>query len=682
MSVADLREALRAELESTPEYFDFPVLAAEAEGDLWRLTLEPGAAWTDLGPLRDAPGRSGIASASSGEGRARSGTGSVLDDSFDDARAWWGAPRKGGASVLAVVPEVDQIVLRGATTPPPGAGLLIRLYPLRFLAALDRVWAEDAWAESAVATLPGLRRPRHGGLEPLPPGDFGWLRDAQRRAFGLLGFDNGFLWGPPWTGKTTLIGVLLARYLEDNPTARVLLLSTTNQAVDQATVAVDRALEQSGRHALRRGVKRIGSQFLAGLYAGREHLLPVVDRELVQRLTRLEAARPRSDDLDRLELWRARVSELRRQLRSSSIETLAGARLASMTTIRATFGLSDLRKLPAYDLVVFDEASQVALAQALALMPLGRARLFAGDPRQLSPVVRAETPEAKRWLARSVFSEMPPHGSAVCLLDEQSRMAAPICELVSEVFYDGALRVASDALEDPRWCEVRDRAFGDLPQGEHVVMLEVPAARGRSAVARGPTRPGSAEQVASLVHAAMDAGHALPAEIVVLTPFRAQRALIAGLLARRGLAGVKVSTVHRAQGSEAAFVVFDPVDGLHPFLATDAAMRLVNVALSRAQARVVLLMSEADRTSPVLGRLWNRNRLRRDDCPVAGIGELTRLSGFPSIAVGKTVAIGRHVGEVKSVSRDGSQLILLNRASGAEQVFDVLALVRKFGGAG
>ena len=36
------------------------------------------------------------------------------------------------------------------------------------------------------------------------------------------------LWGPPGTGKTTTLGVLVAEYLDRHPGAKVLLLSTTN----------------------------------------------------------------------------------------------------------------------------------------------------------------------------------------------------------------------------------------------------------------------------------------------------------------------------------------------------------------------------------------------------------------------------------------------------------------------
>ena len=657
MPVDEIRAGLRAELESTPEWFDFPVLAAEREGELWRLTLDPGAAWSELGPAKVA-----------------------LDEAFDDARAWWGAPGRGGAGVLAVIPEDDQVVLRGTTSLPPGRGRLLRLYPLRFLAALEAVWSDPGWAACAAAAMTGLSAPSRTQALPLPGAPYPWLRPAQRRALGLPEHDNGFLWGPPGTGKTTVLGVLLAEYLEASPSARVLLLSTTNQAVDQATVSVDRALEQAGRGALRRTVRRIGSQFAAESYAGRDHLLPTVDRDLVQRLARAEAERPAPDDVERLAAWRDRVSVLRRRLRARSVETLQEARLASMTVTRATFGLADLRRLPAYDLVVFDEASQVALAQVLALAPLGRARLFAGDPRQLSPVIRSASREAKRWLARSAFAVMPRSGSAVCLLDEQSRMAPPLCDLVGEVFYDGQLRVAADAACDPGWHVARTRPFGPLPADAHLTLLEVDAKGGWSDRLRGPTRPSSAERIAALVREALDAGHASPSEIVVLTPFRAQRALLRQALAARGAAGVRVGTVHRAQGSEAPFVLFDPVDGTHPFLAGDEAVRLVNVALSRAQAKVVVALSARDRTGPVTGRLWQRERLRREGVEAVPIGELAARPGFPASAVGRTVRIGRHVGEVSGVSRDGTQLALTNRTTGAEQAFDVATLVARFAG--
>jgi superfamily I DNA and/or RNA helicase len=72
-----------------------------------------------------------------------------------------------------------------------------------------------------------------------------------------------------------------------------------------------------------------------------------------------------------------------------------------MTTTRAAFGFGLLREMPAPDLLVMDEASQVSLAYALAFLPLAKAVMFAGDPEQLAPIVRVEHPSAQTWLGGS-----------------------------------------------------------------------------------------------------------------------------------------------------------------------------------------------------------------------------------------------------------------------------------------
>jgi hypothetical protein len=663
MSLADLRSALNAELSATPEYYDFKVLHAERDGPLWRVTLEPGYVFAE-------GQRPGAASAQA-----------LLDDSLDGAAAWWGAPSKGGASVLAVLAEDDQLVLQNASSPPPPAGHLIRLYPPRFLNAVADAWYDTPWAEAALACLPDLSNP-----QPLPSGaaltgePFRWLRPAQRAALALTRHSCGFLWGPPGTGKTTVLGVLLAEYLERHPHARVLLLSTTNQAVDQAMLAVDKALQKGRREHLRGAVQRLGTRFDAAAYEGREHLIPTQDRDLITRLSRAEAARPSARDAAALKAWADRVAALRDELRSASLKVLQRCRLAGMTTTRAAFTLKTLRELspngePPFDLLVFDEASQVSLAHALVLMPLGRARLFAGDPQQLSPVQRSDDRLARRWLGRSAFAEMPRAGASavahVALLDEQSRMAPPIGELVSELFYDGTLRVAADAAASADWQAARQRVLGDIGADVHVHVQRMKTDGGWVAAERGPVRRESAEAIAALLEQALAGGAWRAEELIVLTPFRAQRALIRQCLRARGLPeSLRVSTVHRAQGSEAPVVLFDPADGAQPFLHGEAAQRLLNVALSRAQAKLVLFMSPADAASPLLAPLVQRLRLAADAREAVPLQALAREPGFPANALGQRVRAGRHEGEVARISADGRQFWLVNARTGAEQVID------------
>ena len=674
MSLAELRAAVEAELAATPAYHDFKVLQREPEGALWRVRLEPGYVYAE------------------GQRPAAASAQALLDDSFDGASAWWGvAPgatrttaRGGGAKVLAVRPEDDELLLQNATAPPPAPGLLIRLYPPRFLQAVADAWWDTPWAESAWALLPAMAQPAAAAAGPALSGEpFGWLRPAQRTALGLAAQRCGYLWGPPGTGKTTTLGVLLAEVLATRPQARVLLLSTTNHAVDIATLAVDKALQKGRRDSLRPAVQRLGTRFDAAAYAGREHLLPTDDAGLIARLARAEAARPASRDAQALKAWADRVAALRDALRAATLQVLRRCRLAAMTTTRATFTLKTLRALapqadtdaPPFDLLVFDEASQVSLAQALVLMPLARQWLFAGDPQQLGPVQRAPERQARRWLGRSPFAEMPRGPAAqtpqVALLDEQSRMAAPIGELVSQCFYGGALRVAADALASPAWASARERALGDIPARTHVHVHRVQRDGGWSAHERGPVRRESAEAVAGIVVQALASGDWQPHELIVLTPFRAQRALIRRCLQALGVPdAVKVSTVHRAQGSEAPVVLFDPADGAQPFLQTDDAQRLINVAFSRAMAKLVVLLSAADAANPLLAPLVQRLRLAGDARAVLPLQQLAAAPDFPANALGRRVSAGRHVGEVVRVSACGAQLWLVNERSGAEQLID------------
>jgi DNA replication ATP-dependent helicase Dna2 len=652
MSIFDVRSAIKAELDATPEFYDFKVQKTEREGKLWRVFVYPGAVHADGGPTRV-----------------------VLDDSFDGSSVWWAEPRKGNANVL-VVPEEDQIVLKDASETPPGPDQLIRLYPPRYLDALLECWRTPDWASKAFACLDDLNKPVSIETNPLSGHSFRWLRKAQRRALKLVQYSSSFLWGPPGTGKTTCLGVILAEYLHVNPRARILMLSTTNHAVDLAMVALDKAIEHAKRDSLRETVKRIGTRFIASNYTGREHLLPVIDCDLIARLAKVESARPSSSDISVFSTWAEEVDRLRKEVRKQSFEVIRTARLVGMTTTRAIFDLTDLKQLPVFDLVVFDEASQVGLAHALALMPLGKSRLFAGDPQQLSPVVRSHSRESQRWIARTPFAEKPQQTKSVCMLDEQSRMAGPICQVVSHIFYGGVLRVAVNALENAEWAKERQFAFSHIGEMNHVYIENVIERGTWSQHHQGPIRYQSAEMIADLLSSVITPKKYGHEKVIVITPFRAQRALLQKQLTARGLRHIKVSTVHRSQGTEASVVIFDPVNGDEKFLQTEEARRLINVALSRAKAKLILFLSSSDLQNPIFFQISNIVRFYNDQRPSIPIADLINQVGFPNNALGKRVKIDRHIGEVSRVSGDSCYLYMINILTGAEQCFNVQILRR------
>jgi superfamily I DNA and/or RNA helicase len=233
------------------------------------------------------------------------------------------------------------------------------------------------------------------------------------------------------------------------------------------------------------------------------------------------------------------------------------------------------------------------------LAPLARCALIAGDPRQLPPIFTSTHRFVRKWFGRTLFDEYMHAGHpSTCFLNEQSRMAVTICGLVSQIFYDGKLLVSQDCLQDRGWHAAR-QPVSLFPGGQahnlHLVNVDAESVPHWGS----HRRLESAKIVAAIVQQLI--GRADPAHILILTPFRAQKKLIRDTLNGCGLRKVRVSTVHAAQGAEMHTVIFDPVKGNSRFLTNpETGARLLNVAISRAQACFVLLASVGDLEHPLL----------------------------------------------------------------------------------
>jgi DNA replication ATP-dependent helicase Dna2 len=613
-----------------------------------------------------------------------------LDESLEGAMAWWPGPPKGTGAILSVVPEEELVVLRFLSEALPPAGSEVRIYPIQYLEKLRDLWNNDGFASRCLDWWDSFQTAnRRSGIN-LDPCRFPWLRKRQKAAFYLPSWSTSFLWGPPGTGKTTTLGTLLATYLQQVATGRVLLLSTTNSAVDQAIVAVDKALaeltaKQPQAGELRKQCLRIGTHFVPRYYEGREHLLPARDFSLIQRLMELHKNEPAKQLAQQYSRWKAQVEAVQAEIRKQAIDALKRARLAAMTTTGAVFRFDDFAQLPPYDLIVFDEASQVSIAHALALVGLGKRVLFAGDPQQLAPIVQSEHPDATEWLGKSPFSRRPENHPSVCLLNEQSRMAAPICEVISQTFYRGDLVVATEKRNDPQWLTER-RPVKVSGYGARNAYLIRTDAEGKYVPSMGGfVRFETADLVCNLVSQLTSA--VSPERILVLTPYRAQRALIKRKLFNAGFKRVVVSTVHRAQGSEKDTVIFDPVVASTPFLNNeDLGPRLINVAVSRAQARVFIIASEDNLKNKYLQQVAGVIEHYDAAKEAQPIAQFVNRPDFPACVVGKTVSIMRSAGallivKIKAIEKGGARLIAVNCRTGAETKL-VVSVLRGMAGAG
>jgi hypothetical protein len=472
---------------------------------------------------------------------------------------------------------------------------------------------------------------------------------------------------------------MLASFLAQNPSPRVLLLSTTNWAVDLALIEVDKALEELSRKnvgasGLRKRCKRIGQHFIASNYKGREHLLPGLDPALVKRIAEVEIQRPDRDKAAEYAAWKAKMSALRSQIP----KPIDQAQLAAITTTSAAFSFGALRERQYFDLVVFDEASQVSLPHALALAPLGKKVLFAGDHKQLAPIIQSQHPLVGKWLGVSMFKYMTPANR--CFLNEQSRMVEEICEIVSHVFYDGQLILADGYERNAVWRSERRTSF--VPRiGTERVHLERCAVDGdfkQTKYGIG-TRYQSAEYIKGIV--GIISAQVGQENVLVLTPYRAQRGLITAFLRKSGLKRVRVSTIHRAQGSECHTVIFDPVIATGGRLLGHAeeGPRLINVALSRAKARLVVIMSAGDHANEYLRRIAQVIGGTGHFDDAVDLATIANDSGFPEHHIGRIVRWATAVGRLDRDS-DPTKFAINDFQTGKPRKFvikDVIHTVRK-----
>ena len=245
------------------------------------------------------------------------------------------------------------------------------------------------------------------------------------------------------------------------------------------------------------------------------------------------------------------------------------------------------------DLLVVDEAGQLSLASTIAASVGARNLLLLGDPQQLPQVSQGTHPEpidqsALGWVAagHDVLST-----DLGYFLSESRRMHPAITAPVSRLSYGGLLRANPITAT---------RLLAGITPGLHAV----PVVHTGNAIASAE----EADVVVSLVQRALGRHWTDPtthrvddplteADVIVVTPYNAQLVLVREALAVAGYPDVRVGTVDKFQGQEAAVAIVtlaaSSADDVPRGMAFLIMKNRLNVAISRAKWAAYLVYSPA-----------------------------------------------------------------------------------------
>ncbi|MEI2702202.1 MAG: TM0106 family RecB-like putative nuclease [Baekduia sp.] len=242
------------------------------------------------------------------------------------------------------------------------------------------------------------------------------------------------------------------------------------------------------------------------------------------------------------------------------------------------------------DVLLVDEAGQVSLADAIAIVQGTRSVVLLGDPQQLAHVSQGTHALAS---GASVLEHMlagehtiPPDRGV--LLDVSWRMHPDVCDFVSRTMYDGRLTsepgcahqriVSPGALEGTGLRMLHPEHEDNRTRSEEEAAAVADGVQGLLGGGRFIDRDGD-ERELSLE------------DILVVSPYNAQVRCLKAALPE----GARVGTVDKFQGQEAPIVFFSMAassgEDVSRGLGFLFSRNRLNVAISRAQALAVIVCS-------------------------------------------------------------------------------------------
>ena len=279
-----------------------------------------------------------------------------------------------------------------------------------------------------------------------------------------------------------------------------------------------------------------------------------------------------------------------------------------------------------FDILIVDEAGQVAPEIGIASLGFAKQALIVGDVYQIEPIWRITYPrvdsgnlkEAK-LLANHSFEELDAKGILASsgslmglaqnasnyritenlggtMLTEHRRCVNQLVEYCNRYIYDGLLHPMVGDLEYNSFISGNDKLsispfgyinirgysekyFGSVRNQEEAIAVAKWIKKYESHIVNFYNKKDKPTTIKDC--------------IAVVTPFSAQRTTILGELRRLGLEdGIVVGTVHALQGAEIPMVIFSPTYGINHGnspLFFDNGYNMFNVALTRAKHHFIVI---------------------------------------------------------------------------------------------
>jgi len=433
--------------------------------------------------------------------------------------------------------------------------------------------------------LLATRPPREGeAREVATPAE---LTPEQQDIFqkALSAEDYFLLWGPPGTGKTSMMLKHLVGYLLDNTEENILLLAYTNRAVDEICEAIESIRQDIRRHYLRIGSRYATDARFQGQLLGAK-IEKAVSRQEIK-------------------------------------EVINGHRIF-VATVSSIVSKPELLQLKPFQRVIIDEASQILEPLLAGLLPNFERFILIGDHKQLPAVVVQDSEASTVYdaqlqevglsnLRNSLFERLYKRciqygwDWAYAQLSHQGRMHQDIMEFPNRYFYDGTLKILPPSMPAhlkqlssiSHHSQAGSLSLGQRLSRSRVVFLPTPP---DDSSATQKTNSHEAQLVGEVVEAFLQIYNSnglkmAPHSIGVITPYRAQIAQIRAVLEERSapLDMLTIDTVERYQGGARDVILISLCTNSLSQLASlssysdEGVDRKLNVALTRAREHVVII---------------------------------------------------------------------------------------------